>query len=116
VTARISRWARWHVRVVAVEGASMTPTLRPGDACLVLWGARARLGDVVVARLPDRGLGVKRVALIETDGSAWLRSDNIAAGTDSATFGAVAGADVLGRVVARYWPRPALIRRSRSDA
>jgi phage repressor protein C with HTH and peptisase S24 domain len=97
--------------VVAVAGVSMHPTLRPGDACLVLWGARARVGDVVVARLPGRGLGVKRAALLDADGSVWLRSDNVAAGTDSATFGAVAGADVLGRVLARYWPRPSVLRR-----
>lgn len=94
----------------------MAPTLRSGDACLVLWGARARPGDVVVARLPGRGLGVKRAAMVDVDGSVWLRSDNVAVGTDSATFGAVAGPDVLGRVLARYWPRPALIRPSRRDA
>ncbi|MDQ1673519.1 MAG: Peptidase S24-like, partial [Frankiaceae bacterium] len=40
---------RWGV--VAVAGNSMRPTLRPGDACLVRYGAPIRSGDVVVARL-----------------------------------------------------------------
>ncbi|MGF7236277.1 MAG: S24/S26 family peptidase [Frankia sp.] len=115
MTRGFSCWARRPVGVVAVAGPSMTPTLRSGDACLVRWGVRARPGDVVIARLPDRGLGVKRVALVDADGSVWLRSDN-RGGTDSATFGAVPGSDVLGRVVARYWPRPALIRRSRNES
>ncbi len=93
----------------------MTPTLRSGDACLVRWGSRARPGDVVVARLPDRGLGVKRVGFVDADGSVWLRSDN-PAGTDSVTFGTVPAGDVLGRVLARYWPKPALMRRSRNES
>jgi hypothetical protein len=91
----------------------MLPTLRDGDACLVWWGGTARPGDVVIARLPGgRGLGVKRAAFADADGSWWLRSDNVGAGTDSATFGMVPGADVLGRVVLRYWPKPAWVRRS----
>jgi hypothetical protein len=91
----------------------MSPTLRDGDACLVWWGRSPRPGDVVVARLPGgRGLGVKRAAFADFDGSWWLRSDNVGVGTDSAAFGTVAPADVLGRVVLRYWPRPAWVRRS----
>ncbi|MBX6387682.1 MAG: S24/S26 family peptidase [Frankia sp.] len=89
----------------------MEPTLRDGDACLVWWGRRPRPGDVVVARLPGRGLGVKRAAFADADGSWWLRSDNVAAGTDSATFGMVGPEDILGRVVLRYWPRPRWLRR-----
>jgi phage repressor protein C with HTH and peptisase S24 domain len=90
----------------------MEPTLRDGDLCLVWWGARPRAGDVVVAHLPEgRGLGVKRAAFADTDGRWWLRSDNVRAGTDSATFGTVPAADVVGRVVLRYWPRPAFVRR-----
>jgi hypothetical protein len=69
------------------------------------------VGDVVVARLPDRGLGVKRLAFADADGTWWLRSDNVGVGTDSATFGTVPSADVLGRVIVRYWPYPALVRR-----
>ena len=90
----------------------MQPTLYDGDACLVLWGASPRPGDVVVARLPEgRGLGVKRAAFADAEGRWWLKSDNIMMGTDSATFGMVPASDILGRVLLRYWPRPRLIRR-----
>jgi phage repressor protein C with HTH and peptisase S24 domain len=92
--------------VVGVAGDSMRPTLRPGDACLVRYGTRIREGHVVVARLPDRPLGVKRAVLHDADGW-YLVSDDPLHGTDSATFGSVPDADVLGRVLLRYWPRPA---------
>ncbi len=91
----------------------MVPTLVPGDACLVHWGGRPRTGDVVVARLPARPLGIKRARWHDAAGW-WLASDNPREGTDSATFGQVGGEDVLGRVVLCYWPRPRLVRRLRS--
>jgi phage repressor protein C with HTH and peptisase S24 domain len=100
---------RWGV--VAVAGNSMRPTLRPGDACFVRYGAPIRSGDVVVARLPARPLGIKRAALHDGDGW-WLSSDDPMQGTDSATFGSVDDADVLGRVLLRYWPEPAWLGRS----
>lgn len=88
----------------------MLPTLAPGDACLVRWGARPRAGDVVVARLPGRPLGIKRARFCDADGW-WLASDNPLEGTDSATFGQVADAALLGRIVLRYSPRPAWVGR-----
>lgn len=100
------RGRRLRLGVVGVAGDSMRPTLRPGDACLVLYGARVREGQLVVARLPNRPLGIKRAALHDADG--WfLVSDDPLNGTDSATFGSVPDVDVLGRVLLRYWPRPA---------
>jgi phage repressor protein C with HTH and peptisase S24 domain len=101
----LGSWGRrWGA--VAVAGDSMRPTLRPGDACLVRYGAAVRPGMVVVARLPGRPLGVKRASLHD-EGGWWLESDDPLHGTDSATFGSVSDVDVLGRVVLRYWPRPA---------
>lgn len=92
----------------------MLPTIRPGDLCLVRWGAPIRPGDLVVARLPERPLGVKRAVSRSADG--WvLAGDNPAASTDSRTFGAVPAGDVLGRVLLRYWPlstRPLVGRRA----
>lgn len=90
---------------MAVAGDSMRPTLSPGDALLVRYGARIRPGMVVVAQLPGRPLGVKRAALHDADGW-WLESDDPWHGTDSATFGSVPDDAVLGRVLARYWPKP----------
>jgi phage repressor protein C with HTH and peptisase S24 domain len=88
----------------------MVPTVRHGDALLVLRGASVRTGDVVVARFRSRPdlLVVKRVARAQDNGW-WVRGDNPFATDDSDSFGV---ADVLGRVLFRYWPRPGRIRRS----
>ncbi|HEX8631431.1 MAG TPA: S24 family peptidase [Catenuloplanes sp.] len=100
--------ARWFA--VLVHGPSMSPTLRHGDALLVRRGGRVAPGDVVVARFRSRPelLVVKR-ALGERAGGWELRGDNPLITDDSRRYGM---ADVTGRVVLRYWPRPARIPRS----
>ena len=89
---------------VLVQGPSMAPTLRHGDALLVRRGGRVRAGDVVVARFRSRPdlLVVKRAVRAE-DGGWWVRGDNDLVTDDSRAYGV---ADVIGRVVVRYWPRP----------
>lgn len=96
---------------IAVEGDSMLPVLRAGDRCIVQWCSSAAIGDVVVARRPDRPelLVVKRVTAFR-DGGAWLEGDNVRGSHDSWLFGAVGEQDVLGVVRWRYWPRPGRIR------
>ncbi len=69
-----------------------------------------RVGDVVVARRPDR-LSVemiKRIQSFELGGAAFLVSDNPAApgSADSRIFGAVPRDLILARVGWRYWPLP----------
>ncbi|MEV4416347.1 S26 family signal peptidase [Catellatospora sp. NPDC049609] len=99
---------RWPLFPVLVHGPSMAPTLRHGDMLLVRRGGRVRAGDVVVARFrvrPDL-LVVKRAARPQA-GGWWLVGDNDLVTDDSRAYGV---ADVLGRVVCRYWPRPALLR------
>ncbi|HWH00076.1 MAG TPA: S24/S26 family peptidase [Pilimelia sp.] len=94
---------------VLVRGPSMVPTLRDGDALLVRRGGRpVRPGDVVVARFRARPdlLVVKRVVR-RAPGGWELRGDNPLVTDDSRAYGP---AEVLGRVVARYWPRPARVR------
>ncbi|MFB9235349.1 S24/S26 family peptidase [Plantactinospora siamensis] len=90
---------------VLVAGPSMAPTLRHGDALLVRRGGRAvRPGDVVVGvfrRRPE--LAVVKRAVRAVDGGWWLVGDNGLVADDSRAYGV---ADVLGRVVFRYWPRP----------
>jgi signal peptidase I len=91
-----------------VAGDSMRPGLHPGDRLLVDYRRRARVGDVVVVRLPGRPVSVKRATERRTtelgEPGWWLLSDNAAAGTDSRTFGAVADSDVVAVVVRRIWP------------
>ncbi|HTF10252.1 MAG TPA: S26 family signal peptidase [Asanoa sp.] len=92
-----------------VHGPSMVPTLRDGDALLVLRGGRPiRAGDIVVATFRARPdlLVVKR-AVRAQDGGWWLRGDNDFVTDDSRGYGV---ADVHGRVVFRYWPRPGRLR------
>ena len=98
------RTARWPLYAVLVRGPSMAPTLRTGDALLVRRGGRpVRPGDVVVARFRSRPdlLVVKRA--VAADGDGWrVAGDNPLVTADSRAYGV---ADVLGRVVLRYWPR-----------
>jgi nickel-type superoxide dismutase maturation protease len=97
---------RWQLPVFAVlvQGPSMAPTLRAGDALLVRRGGRVRDGDVVVARFRSRPdlLVVKR-AVRAQDGGWWVRGDNEFVTDDSRAYGV---ADVIGRVLWRYFPRP----------
>lgn len=91
--------------LAVVRGRSMLPTLRDGDRLLVVHGAAPRAGGLVVVRLPDGVLAVKRAARREPDGW-WVERDNAAEGVDSWRVGAIPETDVVARVVARLWPRP----------
>ena len=92
-----------------VQGPSMAPTLRHGDSVMVRKGGRPiRPGDVVVARFlarPDL-LVVKRAVRREPDGW-WVVGDNEFVTDDSRVYGV---AEIVGRVVLRYWPSPRLIK------
>lgn len=92
--------------LVDVAGPSMSPTLRDGDVVLVAWGARVRTGDLALVRGPGGRPLVKRAVRPEA-GGWWVLGDNPDGSTDSRHFGAVAPADVLGRVVrgVRPWRR-----------
>jgi hypothetical protein len=69
----------------------------------VRWTSQIEVGDVVVARRPDRPdlLIVKRVTRREGLGW-WLTGDNPGRSDDSRTFGSVPDALVVGRLVRRY--------------
>jgi signal peptidase I len=94
---------------VVVRGRSMQPTLRDGDRLLVRYGRPPRPGGLVVVRLPDGVVAVKRAVRRERSGW-WVERDNPAEGVDSWSVGAIPAADVLARVVLRVWP---VLRRSR---
>jgi SOS-response transcriptional repressor LexA len=50
-----------------VAGDSMAPVLEPRDVILIQLDSTPRIDDVIVARLPDQGHVVKRVASIRDD-------------------------------------------------
>ncbi len=95
---------RTRLGTVLVQGPSMEPTLQSGDCLLVRYGGRVRPGAVVVARPWTRPelLVVKR-AVEEVAGGWVLESDNEAVRGQGWTGGE---ADVLARVLLRYWPHP----------
>src|SRR5438046_306276 len=69
---------------------------------------RLRVGDVVVARRPDRPELeiIKRITAIDAGGAIFLGGDNPASSTDSRQFGPVTRGHILVRVRWRYWPPP----------
>jgi phage repressor protein C with HTH and peptisase S24 domain len=83
----------------------MVPALRSGDALLVRRGGRPiRAGDIVVARFRARsGLLVVKRAVRPRDGGWWIQGDNPLVEDDSRAYGV---ADVIGRVLIRYYPKP----------
>ena len=91
--------------LAVVHGRSMEPTLRAGDRLLVQYGVRPRPGRLVVVRLPDRPVSVKR-ATRRTPEGWWVERDNPAEGVDSWLVGAIPDHDVLAQVVGRVWPWP----------
>lgn len=58
-----------------IKGTSMLPTLQEGQELIILKTADFKVGDIVVARHPQYGLIVKRVAQIKGN-EVYLMSDN----------------------------------------
>jgi hypothetical protein len=90
----------------------MEPTLYDGDRLLMLHGSAPRPGRLVVVRLPDGVVAVKRAVRREREGW-WVERDNPYAGVDSWAVGAVPDSDVLGRVLLRLPRRPGRVPRAR---
>jgi len=90
-----------------VRGRSMSPTLREGDRLLVRYDAVPRPKRLVVVRLPDGVVAVKRAAR-RVPGGWWVERDNPREGVDSWAVGPIADQDVLAVVVCRVWPVRAL--------
>ncbi len=88
---------------VRVDGESMLPALRSGDALLVRWGAPVRPGDLVLAHPLARPglLVVKRARLDLGDGDWDVTADNPLVAGRGWTSGP---AHVVARVVLRLWP------------
>ncbi len=101
---------------VEIEGASMAPTLIPGDwALAVAIRGRLRAGDVVVVEHPGRpGYEmVKRITALPGEAvgdrllgpdALWVEGDHATASTDSRSFGPVTRDEITAKVLAVYWP------------
>ena len=70
---------------------------------LVSYARLPQVGRIVVVRLPDGVVAVKRAVRREPDGW-WVERDNPAEGVDSWSVGAIADDAVLAVVLARVWP------------
>ena len=95
--------------IALVRGRSMVPTLREGDRLLVVHGGTPEPGRLLVVRLPDGVVAVKRATRREPDGW-WVERDNPVEGVDSWSVGAIPDHDVVAVVLARLWPAPRLLR------
>lgn len=97
----------------------MRPLLAPGDRLLVSYRRPVRPGAVVVARLADGTVAVKRAARRRTTRTGapgwWLLSDNPDEGVDSRHRGVVPDTEVLAVAVVRIWPRPRRLRAAVPD-
>jgi phage repressor protein C with HTH and peptisase S24 domain len=91
------------IGLAVVRGRSMQPTLYDGDRLLVRHGAVPEPGRLLVVRLPDGVVAVKRATRREP-GGWWVERDNPAEGVDSWSVGAVPDRDVIAVVVGRVWP------------
>jgi nickel-type superoxide dismutase maturation protease len=107
---------RWRPSRVQIEGASMAPTLLPGDWALVVTRRGYERGDVVVVEHPDRpGYEmVKRLLGLPGDrvgdrslghDEFWVEGDLASASTDSRQFGPVRSSHLKAKVVLLYLPR-----------
>lgn len=86
----------------------MAPTLLPGEFLVAVRPAPGllRAGTLVVVEHPSRAgfEVVKRLDHLTEQAGYWVVGDNLAASTDSRSFGPVGPEDVRGVVVFRYWP------------
>ncbi len=89
--------------LVVVRGRSMAPALAEGDVLLVRYDAEPQPGKLVVVRLPERPVAVKRAVRREADGW-WVQRDNPDEGVDSWVVGTIPDADVLAVVICRLRP------------
>ncbi len=81
----------------------MQPTLYDGDRLLVDHARRPKVGRLLVVRLPDGVVAVKRAVRRER-GGWWVERDNPEEGVDSWSVGAIADEDVVAVVLLRVWP------------
>jgi nickel-type superoxide dismutase maturation protease len=107
---------RWRPSRIEIQGASMVPTLLPGDWALAVARRRYRRGDVVVVEHPGRPRYemVKRIGGVPGERieeralgpkEFWIVGDREDASTDSRHFGPVRDEHLRAKVLLVYWPK-----------
>lgn len=110
-------WARlltFALDIVVIEGDSMAPTFTRGDWLLVRYlrpstAPRVKVGEVVLVERTDQPgpLLIKRLKDIRGDSpnrhypTYWVEGDNGELSQDSRTWGALEGAEIVGKVLFR---------------
>jgi nickel-type superoxide dismutase maturation protease len=86
-----------------VEGDSMSPVLKDGDAVLINPSETVAAGDIILANHPFKKSVkiLKRVKELDEKGDLILTGDNAPESTDSRTFGAVPLKYLIGKVTCR---------------
>ncbi len=86
-----------------VEGNSMFPALKEGDAVLINRSKKVSEGDIVLAKHPFKESVkiLKRVKNFDENGDLFLTGDNGDESTDSRTFGAVPLKYLIGKATSR---------------
>src|SRR5205823_1541430 len=114
--AIVGAFLRWKPFRVEVKGASMVPTLLPGDWALAVGARRLERGDVVVVEHPGRpGYEmVKRITAVPGEQPLdhrtlvtdewWVEGDHKDGSTDSRHFGPVRRDHIKAKVLLVYWP------------
>jgi mitochondrial inner membrane protease subunit 1 len=106
---------RWRPTRIEIQGASMVPTLLPGDWALAV-ADRPRKDHLVVVEHPGRpGYEmVKRVIAVPgesvgerilDDDEYWVEGDRENSSTDSRHFGPVRREHLRAHVLLVYWPK-----------
>ncbi|YAI81558.1 MAG: nickel-type superoxide dismutase maturation protease [cyanobacterium endosymbiont of Rhopalodia sterrenbergii] len=91
-----------------VTGASMSPLLKAGEEVLVDTRSYRRrlpeIGDLVVARHPHRQnlKIIKRVVLVDPNGSCFLLGENTVESNDSRHFGIIPLHYIIGKVTSKF--------------
>ncbi len=73
----------------------MEPALKPGELIVGWKWFRPRVGQIVVARTPERLL-IKRIKRVD-DAGIWIEGDNGAVSRDSRQFGFISRHELVGR-------------------
>jgi nickel-type superoxide dismutase maturation protease len=114
--AIVVAFLRWKPFRVEVHGASMVPTMLPGDWALAVEAHEPKRGDVVVVEHPGRpGYEmVKRLTALPGDRPAdhrtlgpnewWVEGDHPQGSTDSRHFGPVRREHIKAKLLLIYWP------------